>query len=277
MNLIELALTTYTEGAAAKAEELADRSVEARDEFLAHADSCARGILNSSAENLTWQYTTTGLPDETEEARAFLALGRPEYLRYRVSGIDDHKVSFDLVQPCRACGHDRITTITSLYHLGQILHGTQHPAAESDQAPKKEPGPLAALDAWDARTARVSELARRLIAEHPDANLAFSHIVAIAHNDGGGSTDLHLTAASAAAVRQVAAALGAEVTSRHTASPVPHGVVLEHVTATVRLSATVNLTVLGYSDLTDDEAAAWRAQQDQATNDEAPVAEAGEG
>ncbi|MFJ7049000.1 hypothetical protein ACIQVC_37180 [Streptomyces sp. NPDC101112] len=275
MNLIELALTTYTEGTAANAEQTAALAEEARVEFLAHADSCARGVLNSSAESLDWQYTTTGLPDETEEARAFLAPGRPEYLRYRVSGVDDHKVSFDLVQPCLSCGHDRVTSISSLYHLGQILHGPQHPDTESDQTPKEQPGSLAALDAWEARTSRVAGLARRLIAEHPDANLAFSHAVAIAHNDGDGSIDLHLTAASALAVRQVAAALGAEVTSRHTASPVPHGVVLEHVTATVRRSDTVNLTVLGYSELTDDEAAAWRAQQNQAVEDGAP--DGGEG
>lgn len=274
MNLIDLALTTYTEGAAAKAEELADRAEEAREEFLAFADSCARGVLNSSAESLDWQYVTAGLPDETEEARAFLVPGRPEYLRYRVSGIDDPQVSFDLVQPCRACGQDRITTVTSLYHLGQILHGPQHPVAKTDQEPEEEPGTLAALDAWEARNAGVSELARRLIAEHPGTGLAFSHIVALAYGNGDGSTDLHLTAASALAVRQVAAALGADVTSRHTASPVQNGVVLEHVTATARLSPTVNLTVLGYSQLPDDEAAAWRAQQDQAAE---PDAEAGEG
>lgn len=274
MNLIDLALTTYTEGAAAQAEELADRAAEARDEFLAHADSCAHGVLSSSAEQLTWQYVTAGLPDETEEARAFLAPGRPEYLRYRVSGIDDHQVSFDLVQPCRACGHDRITRVTSLFHLGALLHEPQHPAAETDQEAKEEPGSLAALDAWEARNAGVSELARRLIAEHPGTGLAFSHIVALSYHSGDGSTDLHLTAASAPAVRQVAAALGAEVTSRHTASPVQNGVVLEHVTATARLNETVNLTVLGYSQLPDDEAAAWRAQQDQAAE---PDAEAGEG
>ncbi|MDX3507419.1 hypothetical protein PV755_00530 [Streptomyces caniscabiei] len=272
MNLIELALTTYTEGAAAKTEQTAALAEEARVEFLAAADSCAHGVLNSGADSLDWRYTTTGLPEQVEEARTVLVPGRPEYLRYRVDHTDspDVEVSFDLVRPCLSCGHDRVDQVTSLFRLGQLLHEPRRPAAGTGQETEREPGALAALDAWDARAARVSELARRLIAEHPDAGLAFSHIVAIAYTDGDGSTDLHLTAASALGVRQVAAALGAEVTSRHTASPVPHGVVLEHVTATARLDTTVNLTVLGYSDLTDDEAAAWRAQQNQ-------DAEAGEG
>jgi hypothetical protein len=273
MNLIELALTTYTEGTAAEAERDAEYAAEARAELLRFARACASSTLSTDAADLDWQCTTEGLPEEVEEARAVLAAGRPEYLRYRVDhqASPDVEVSFDLVQPCLACGHDRIAKVTSLFHLGQLLH--QDPRLDAGPAPHTEPGPLAAVEALEARTAGVSQLARRLIAQHPDAGLAVSHIVCIGHDDGSGSTEIHFNAASTNAVRQVAAAIDAEVTTRNSSTPAPYGVVLEHASARGRLGLAVDVTVSGYTQLADDEAAAWRAQQDQATE---PTADGGD-
>jgi hypothetical protein len=276
VNLIELALTTYTEGSAAKTEETAALAEEARVEFLAAADSCAHGVLNSGADDLNWQYTTTGLPESVEEARAILAPGRPEYLRYRIDHADETAdVSFDLVQPCSACGDDRITAVTGLYRLGQILHDTQQPFAEEDQAPEEEAGPLTAVNALQARAADLTRLARRLHAEHTNVGLAIARTSLFGHDDGGTAATLYLAAADVASARTVAAALGTDLTTKTVDHTGTYPYVIEHAQATTTIDG-VQVELTAFTKLPDDEAAAWRAQQNQSSEDESPAGGEGE-
>jgi hypothetical protein len=272
MNLIEHALTTYTEGTAAKAEREAEHATEAREELLRFARACAGSTLCADAASLDWQCITEGLPDQVEEARAFLVPGRPDYLRYRIDheDADNVQVSFDLVRPCLACGHDRIAKVTSLFHLGQLLQqDEQHPAAEEDQASTEEPGPLTAVQVLETRAAVMAGLARRLRAEHPDADVTVSHTVLIGHRDGDATATLNLEAADVNAARAVAAALGTDVTIKTVEHGAPYPAVLEHAKASATFDG-VEVELTAFTKLTDDEAAAWRAQQNQA-------AEAGEG
>ncbi|MEI5522486.1 hypothetical protein WB388_17945 [Streptomyces brasiliscabiei] len=267
MNLVELALTTYSEGTATNAEAAPELAEQARNQFLQYARSHAEHTLSQAAGELVWQYVTVGLPDEVEEARAVLAAGRPDYLRYRhdpTTDSADVEVSFDLVQPCFSCGTDRVSPVRGLFHLGELLHGEPHPGPGPDPVGQAKPGPFAAAEAMDARTSDVSRLFRRLMSQHPDAGLKLSHIVCIAYDEGDGSTQVEVTAASADAVRDVAARLGAEITTRHSDTPGPYGFVLENAKAKGLLGADIEITVRGNTRLTDDEAAAWRAQQDQA-------------
>ncbi|WP_143677061.1 hypothetical protein [Streptomyces scabiei] len=273
MNLVQLALVTYTERTAALADPDNGTAAEERERFLQYARSHAAMALSEAAGELVWQYVTEGLPDQVEEARAVLAPGRPDYLRYRLDhAADSVEVSFDLVQPCFACGTDRVSPVTGLFHLGELLHEEPHP----DPAGQSEPGPLAASEALNARTSDVSRLFRRLMSRHPDAGLTVSSIVCIAYPDTDGSTQLEIQAASADAVREVAAGIGAEITSRHSDTPGPYGAVVEHAKAKGRLGADIEVSVRGYTRLTDDEAAAWRAQQCQAAEAETGTAGGGE-
>lgn len=266
MNLVELALTTYTEGTAAEAERAEEYAAEAREELLRLARSCASTTLSADAADLDWQDTTEGLPENLEEARAFLLAGRPEYLRYRIHHKDpDVLVSFELVQPCLACENDRVSPVTGLFHLGQLLHQDPHPADEEDQAPKEEPGPLTAVQVLETRVAVMAGLARRLRAKHPDADVTVSHTVLIAHSHGGATATLNLAVADVNAVRAVAAALGAEVTTRMTEHGAPYPAVIEHAQANAMVDG-IEVELTAYRKLTDDETAAWRAQQDHATD-----------
>ncbi|MDX3170074.1 hypothetical protein PV516_40650 [Streptomyces scabiei] len=274
MNLVQLALATYTEGTAALADPDSGTAAEERERFLQYARSHAAMALSEAAGELVWQYVTEGLPDQVEEARAVLAPGRPDYLRYRLDhAAESVEVSFDLVQPCFACGTDRVSPVTGLFHLGELLHDEPHPDPDPGQP---EPGPLAASEALNGRTSDVSRLFRRLMSRHPDAGLTLSSIVCIAYPDTDGSTQLEIQAASADAVREVAASIGAEITSRHSDTPGPYGAVVEHAKAKGRLGADIEVSVRGYTRLTDDEAAAWRAQQGQAVEAEAQTAGVGE-
>ncbi|MFM9473986.1 hypothetical protein ACKI1U_08260 [Streptomyces scabiei] len=262
MNLVQLALTTYTEGTAIQAEAAPELAEQARNQFLQYARSHAEHTLSQAARDLVWQYVTVGLPDEVEEARAVLAAGRPDYLRYRHNHADpDGEVAFDLVQPCFTCGTDRVSPVRGLFHLGELLHEEPHPAPEP--AAEGEPGPLAAVEALSAHTADVSGLVRRLMDRFPDAGLTVSNVVCIAWARGNGSITVDAEAASMNAVREVAAGLGAEVTTSHSDIPGPYGGVIEHATAKGSLGADVEISLHGCTRLTDDEAEAWRAQQTQ--------------
>ncbi|CBG73469.1 hypothetical protein SCAB_64661 [Streptomyces scabiei 87.22] len=275
MNLVQLALATFTEGTAALADPDNGTAAEERERFLQYARSHAAMTLSEAAGELVWQYVTEGLPDQVEEARAVLAPGRPDYLRYRLDhSVESVEVAFDLVQPCFACGTDRVSPVTGLFHLGELLHQEPHP--DPDPAGQPGPGPLAASEALDARTWDVSRLFRRLMSRHPDAGLTISSIVCIAYAETDGSTQLEIQAASADAVREVAAGIGAEFTSRHSDTPGPYGAVVEHAKAKGRLGADIEVSVRGYTRLTDDEAAVWRAEQGQAVEAEAQTAGVGE-
>ncbi|WP_405960559.1 hypothetical protein OG235_24505 [Streptomyces sp. NBC_00024] len=266
MNLIELALTTYTEGTAHEAERAEEYAAAAREELLRFARACASSTLSADAADLDWQVTTEGLPKEMEEARALLVPGRPEYLRYRINhaASPDVEVSFELVQPCQACGNDRISLVTSLFHLGALLHQDPHPADEEDQAPKEEPGPLLSVQVLEVRAVAMTGLAQRLRAEHPDAGLTVTNTSLFGHHDGDTSATLHLEATSVNAARAVAAALGTDLATRFVDHGAPYPAVLEHAKASAIVDG-IDVELTAFTKLSDDEAAAWHAQQNQAT------------
>lgn len=121
MSLIEEAETAYGEFVGANQDEADERFEDQRQHFLDVARKTARVRLGSAADELEWTYTLPDdLPADTEEAVAPLGQGRPEYLRYRYT-VDEESGSFELVQPCHACGHDRINEVSGLTKLGELL------------------------------------------------------------------------------------------------------------------------------------------------------------
>lgn len=124
MTLIELAETTYAEYVDATQDELDIRYQETSEAFIAAARMTAKNRFGvEAADQLEWTYTCPDdLPDDVEEAIAPLAPGRPEYLRYRYT-TDGESATFELVQPCSACGHDRINEVSGLVKLGELLAG----------------------------------------------------------------------------------------------------------------------------------------------------------
>lgn len=121
MTLVELAEISYTEYVGSNQDQLDERFEEERESFLTAARATAKNRFGSTADQLEWTYT---LPDDqpsgVEEAVAPLAPGRPEYLRYRYDH-DGEIDSFELVQPCSACGIDRVNEVAGLVQLGQLL------------------------------------------------------------------------------------------------------------------------------------------------------------
>lgn len=121
MTLIELADISYIEYVNITEEAADDQFKEECESFLHAARATARNRFGTTADQLQWTYTPNAdLPNDIEEATAPLAPDRPEYLRYRY----DHNAesaTFELVQPCSACGHDRINEVTGIVELGRLL------------------------------------------------------------------------------------------------------------------------------------------------------------
>lgn len=267
MTLVELALTTYTESKAMEAETAGEYAEAARREFLQAARDCAGRTLDAAAADLDWQYTpASDLPDRVEEARALLAPGGLAYLRYRAD-YDEEKFSFDLVQPRRA---DRVSPVTGLFNLGQLLSETDgtRPAAEGrDGEMPPPPGPLAGIEALESQAIRVAQLGRRLLAQHGDAGLTFQLASLFGHPDGECTAELQLRAASVEAAQKVATALGIELTTQVTSS------IPDYVFRRADGSTTIDGTevkLAAYTQLSDDEAQAWHAEQARTTGDECP-------
>ncbi|MCX4974271.1 hypothetical protein [Streptomyces sp. NBC_00620] len=268
MNIVELALTTYAESTAERVDTEEELAEQARAEFLEAARSCAGSTLDVTATDLDWTYVPAdSLPDQVEEARALLDPHRPEYLRYRVNhaASPDVTVSLDLVEPRKA---DRISPVSSLYHLGQLLTPAR-PATTTapDEDQPEKPGPLAAIEQAEQHTARVAAVARQLLADHPDSGLAVQNVVVFGHENSG-SAEIGCRVEGLDAVHRVAASFGAEVAVRVTGSG--PDMVLEHGSATVTVDG-IDVNLAGYSKMPKDEAAAWLAQQNQA-----PAADGGD-
>lgn len=119
-DLAGIAFREYETEAMHQGDELFDVH---REEFLACTQATAASVLGSeAAAQLDWTYTgTADLPPDTEEATALLDDG-PKYLRYRYS---DETASFDLVQPCSTCGHERISEVSNLIQLGALLEAAR--------------------------------------------------------------------------------------------------------------------------------------------------------
>ena len=121
MSLIDIALKAHAEQEADAPQRVAAMLEEARAEFLAMVRASVRLTLGAEFDALQWQYTTgPELPEEIEQATAQLEPGRPEYLRYRINHSKE-TIALELVQPCTACGHDRITAVSSAADLGRLL------------------------------------------------------------------------------------------------------------------------------------------------------------
>ncbi|MFM9595705.1 hypothetical protein ACKI1J_24405 [Streptomyces scabiei] len=264
MNLVDLALTTYTEGTAAQAEQDAEYAVEAQQELLRLARACASSTLCADAASLDWQCVTESLPEHVEEARAFLALGFPEYLRYRIDHNDVDNVSFDLVRPCPPCGRDRIDKVNSLFNLGQLLHQAEEPAPGKTAEAVAEPGPLAALEALQDCSGRMAALGRRLVAEHPGLTVTSASV--FGHDDASSSGKLRLQADTIEIFDQVAVPLRVEVTDQTRGGRSQYDLVFRHVSAATEVDG-IELELRATHQLTADEAAAWRTQQNQADED----------
>lgn len=129
MTLVELANISYTEYVNGS-EELANETFEQeRENFLSIARTIARSRFSATADQLEWAYTPHAeLPEDVEEATAPLAPGRTEYFRCRYNSATE-ATSFELVQPCNACGEARITEVTGLVQLGELLANTKGGAA----------------------------------------------------------------------------------------------------------------------------------------------------
>lgn len=267
MNLVDLALTTFTESKAMEADEAGDRLERERVEYVERARKCAIGTLSADAGELDWQYVPSlGLPESVEEARAVLAPGRLEYLRYRTDYTDEDagSVAFELVQPCLACGHDQVTAVSGLFHLGKILSESQDQHANEPEAHGVAQGPLAAVDSLHARAARVTRLARRLLTEHADAGLMVRYAAVLSHSDSSSRAELQVRAVSVEAAASVAKALGAELATKVTCT-VP-AYVFRHGDVTVAVDG-IDVQLSAHTQLSEAEAAAWHAEQAQASED----------
>lgn len=264
MNLLQLALATYAKSTAEQTESADDFAEQARAAFLDEARKSASANVCEIAADLTWQYVTEGLPDQVEEARASLAPGRLEYMRYRVDGRAE-TAALELVQPRAA---DRVSPVTSLVHLGKLLDAEQPRQASTGDAVNsgQEPGPYAAVDQAVEIAGRVADLFRWLREQHPAADLISTTVGLFGHEAGDGGADLHLTVSGLDVLGTVAAALGAEVSLRTSGGP---GLVLEHATATCTVRG-IDVRLTAYEPMPADRAAAWVEEQDRA-------AEKGEG
>ena len=124
-DLAGIAFREYEAAAETQGDELFEQH---RDEFLTCARSMSRSVLGDDANaQLDWTYTgTMHLPPDTEEATAWIDEG-PAYLRYRAT---EDAVTFELVQPCNACGHKEISEVTNLIKLGALLEAATWKATE---------------------------------------------------------------------------------------------------------------------------------------------------
>jgi hypothetical protein len=124
-----------------------------------------------------------------------------------------------------------------------------------------ERDPLAAVVALEAATFRVGQLARRLLAEHSGAGLVVTDAHVFAHDDGDTTGELLLFTSDVDGARRVARALGAEPETKM--SDFSRVFVFERVWGETVIDG-IKVKITGRRTLSDEETAAWRAEQDQA-------------
>lgn len=119
--LVEVAEAAYAEYADAAEDRAAAQFDEDRGRFLTAAHATARSRFGSPANHLVWTYMPhADLPADVEEATAPIGPGRTEFLRYRYNAATE-RTTFELVQPCGACGDSRVNEVSGLTHLGELL------------------------------------------------------------------------------------------------------------------------------------------------------------
>lgn len=126
---------------------------------------------------------------------------------------------------------------------------------------RTEKDPLAAVVALEAATFRVGQLARRLLAEHADAGLAVPDVYVFAHDDGDTTAELKLSTGSVDGARTVARALGIEPETKMSDHSLAF--VFERVWGETVIDG-IKVKISGRRQLSDEETAAWRAEQGQA-------------
>ena len=129
-----------------------------------------------------------------------------------------------------------------------------------------ERDPLAAVVALEAATFRVGQLARRLLAEHAGADLVVPDVYAFAHDDGDTRAELKLSSGSVDGARTLARALGIEPETKM--SDISLAYVFERVWGETVIDG-IKVKIGGRRRLSDEETAAWRAEQDQAAAEDA--------
>ncbi|MGW2861862.1 hypothetical protein [Streptomyces sp. NPDC001205] len=121
LNIADLAGIAYREMEGLAEKQGDDMFDEHRKQLLGAAGQTALMKLGPAvAHQLAWVYTgTADLPPDIEQATALIDDG-PDYLRYRYN-VGTEITSFELVQPCGACGRDKIGEVMDLVGLGALL------------------------------------------------------------------------------------------------------------------------------------------------------------
>ncbi|MFF6985646.1 hypothetical protein [Streptomyces sp. NPDC010273] len=257
-----LARAAYADSAARVDTESAENEAAAAEAFLAVARRCANDVLGEASEVLPWRYTPWAESAEgTEEAVAALAPGRAHSFALHYTCTED-SVVFALAATCVGCGCRTLTPVISLQHLGQLLEeaDAQDEQHQADERPD-DPGPLASVDALRSAAEHVAGFLQRMVARHPEAGLSVEFASAYGHHTGGRSGSLRLAARSADAVIEIAQSQGdAFAVTEQIEDRGPH--VSRWVTAAYSTDD-IELQVSGYSYLSDEDAATWRASQPQ--------------
>lgn len=241
-----------------RAEEEATREID-RQSTIEIATAHALEVLGATAETLNWRHHPEGeTTDHLSAAIASLPPGRIHDGRLvYLHDVFNNTQTLALVRTCRACNDELVNDVDSLAELGALLTADQ---SEAEGADDQEPGPLSAADAAERRAASVAALTRQILAQHPDTSLTVDTVAVFGHEDGKSSAKLRINADSLRTLRQVADAMGLSVKTR--VSGTHPGLVLEHGTAAYTSDGT-EVELLAYDRLSDDEAAAWLAQQNQ--------------
>ncbi|MGW4759582.1 hypothetical protein [Streptomyces chartreusis] len=124
--------------------------------------------------------------------------------------------------------------------------------------------PLAAVEAMESAAFRLGQLARRILAEHVDAGLSVREAGIYGYEDVSASARLGLRARDLEAARAVAISLGIELAVKTNDT---QWSVFEHGHGTGEVDG-FEVNISGMHHFSDEEAAAWRAEQ--------PAAEGGD-
>lgn len=269
-DLIAAAQAAHTDYLADQAAEQAGEAATLesdRQVTVGLASTRATELFGVAAESLNWRHHPEGeTGNHLSAAVASLPPGPTHDARlvYLHDGYTNNQ-SLVLARTCRACADELLNEVDSLADLGRLLDegrpgsgDTHEDGADADDG--QEPGPLAVIERIEAHASRVTWLARRLIAEHPEAGLAVDRVYFHSHHSSAGVAVIHFDTDSVDAVRQVASALNAEVRTFH--SNAIESTVFEHADAKTTYDG-IKVEFSGHRELSDDEAAAWRAQQKQ--------------
>lgn len=262
-SLNSIAKAAYTDSAAKVDTESAENEATAAAEFLDIARRCAKDVLGEAADGLPWRYTPwADAAADTEEAIAALAPGRAHNFALHYVRTED-TTTFALAAACVSCGCRTVTPVASLQHLGQLLEEADgQDVWHGDDDTVTDEGPLAPVERLESKAALVAGLLRRMLARHPEAGLSVEFASAYGHHAGVGAGILRLAAENAEAVMDVVQVLGDEAVV--TISDGGHGAyAYRWARVSLRLDD-VEVEISGATLLSEEETAAWRAEQHQA-------------